>query len=90
MNATIVTRPTTTPQPKIIPGTPWAWGFEDGARGRSIYLGYHLFCGAKLAQYKAGWVEGNALVTDTYVPFQCPELYADAQPAENRDDWIGE
>lgn len=89
MNAMIVTRPTTTPQPKRITSTAWAWGFEDACQGKSIYMGYHLFCGAKLAEYKQGWAEGNALVTDTYVPFQCPELYTDVRCAEDRDDWIG-
>ena len=46
-------------QPKVITGVPWAWGFEDGAKGESIYAGYHLFAGAKLAQYKRGWREGR-------------------------------
>lgn len=46
-------------QPKVITGTPWAWGFEDGAKGNSFYTGYHLFTGAKLSQYKAGWREGR-------------------------------
>lgn len=44
---------------KVVTGVPWAWGFEDGAKGKSFYTGYHLFAGAKLAQYKAGWREGR-------------------------------
>lgn len=54
---------TTTVQPqsfaKVITSTAWAWGFEDGAKGKSFYTGYHLFAGAKLSQYKRGWCEGR-------------------------------
>lgn len=60
MNATmIVTQTTTATQPKVIPSTAWAWGFEDGAQRKSIYTGYHLFAGAKLSEYKRGWAEGR-------------------------------
>lgn len=47
------------PQPTMIPSVAWAWGFEDGSANRSIYTGYHLFCGQRLTQYKAGWMEGQ-------------------------------
>lgn len=46
-------------QPKVITGTPWAWGFEDGAKGVTFYNGYHLFTGAKLSEYKQGWAQGR-------------------------------
>lgn len=47
------------PQGKVITGVAWAWGFEDASKGKSVYEGYHLFAGAKLSQYKAGWREGR-------------------------------
>lgn len=46
-------------QPQVIGGVPWAWGFEDGAKGVTVYNGYHLFVGAKLSEYKAGWAQGR-------------------------------
>lgn len=49
------------PQPKVIPSIAWAWGFEDGSKGVTVYNGYHLFAGKKLSQYKAGWREGKRL-----------------------------
>jgi len=58
-------RNTTAVQPqsfvKVITGTPWAWGFEDAAKGKSVYTGYHLFVGAKLSEYKRGWSEGRKI-----------------------------
>lgn len=48
-------------QPKVITGTPWAWGFEDGAKGQSVYTGYHLFAGPKLTEYRKGWAEGKRI-----------------------------
>lgn len=61
MNSKIVTQnqPQVNVQPKVITGTPWAWGFEDGAKGVTVYNGYHLFVGAKLGQYKQGWAQGR-------------------------------
>lgn len=61
MNAAIVTQnqPQVNVQPKVITGTPWAWGFEDGAQNKSIYSGYYLFCGRKLTEYKQGWAQGR-------------------------------
>jgi hypothetical protein len=44
---------------KVITGTPWAWGFEDGAKGNSVYAGYHIYTGSKLVEYKRGWSEGR-------------------------------
>lgn len=67
---------------------PFAWGFADGCRGESVYAGYCLFIGAQLAEYVRGHAAGREAVS-TYVPFQCPELYRDVQPAENREDWVG-
>ena len=46
----------------IITGVPWAWGFEDGAKGESIYTGYHLFTGAQLTEYKCGWQAGQRAI----------------------------
>jgi hypothetical protein len=46
-------------QTKVIGGAPWAFGFQDGANNVTVYTGYHLFTGSKLAQYKAGWREGQ-------------------------------
>lgn len=46
-------------QPKVISGVAWAWGFEDGAKGVTVYNGYHLFAGAKLSEYKQGWAAGR-------------------------------
>lgn len=48
-------------KPKAITGTPWAWGFEDGSLGKSVYAGYHLFSGKKLVEYKRGWSEARKL-----------------------------
>lgn len=61
MNSTIVTQPTATvkAQPKVITSTAWAWGFEDGAKGVTVYNGYHLFAGVRLGEYKRGWSEGR-------------------------------
>ena len=39
---------------------PFAWGFEDGAQGHSLYAGYTLFCGQKFLQYEQGWKAGQA------------------------------
>lgn len=72
----------------IITSEAWAWGFADGARGQSIYGGYLLFAGHSLAEYQRGWAAGRAAV-DTYVPFQCPELYKDVLPDYQRDDYVG-
>lgn len=47
------------PQPTMIPSVAWAWGFEDGAKGVTVYNGYHLFVGRKLTQYKQGWAQGR-------------------------------
>jgi len=47
------------PQPTMIPSVAWAWGFEDGAKGESVYSGYHLFAGRKLTEYKQGWAAGR-------------------------------
>ena len=47
------------PQPQVITGVAWAWGFEDGAKGVTVYNGYHLFVGAKLSEYKQGWAQGR-------------------------------
>ncbi len=41
---------------------PFAWGFADGAHGKSVYAGYCLFIGAKLAEYQRGWAAGRAAV----------------------------
>ena len=68
---------------------PFAWGFRDGCHGESVYTGYHLFIGSQLTEYKRGWAAGQQ-ATDSYVPFQNPELYRDVLPAEQRDDWIGD
>lgn len=59
MNTQIVTQNPQNVQPKVITGTPWAWGFEDGAEGVTIYNGYHLFVGRKLTEYKQGWAQGR-------------------------------
>lgn len=73
-----------------ISGVPWAWGFEDGAQGKSIYTGYHLFTGKKLVEYKRGWGAGRRATTTNYVPFQqAPEAYRNILPAEQREDWVG-
>lgn len=46
-------------QPKVITGLPWAYGFEDGAQGRSHLNGVDLFAGAQLREYRRGWSEGS-------------------------------
>lgn len=64
MSAQIVTQAdqaTQTAKPKMIAGTPWAWGFEDGSKGVTVYAGYHLFTGKKLVEYKRGWQEARKL-----------------------------
>lgn len=85
MNAMIVTQSTTTPQP-----TAWQLGYEDASAGKSIWYGYYMFIGPQLCEYKLGWLEGQRQADANYVPFQCPELYADAQPDYMREDWVGE
>ncbi len=51
--------PQATVKPKLITGIPYAWGFQDGAQGKSEFTGYHLFAGRKLTQYQQGWREGK-------------------------------
>ena len=86
MNAVIVTRTATTPQP-----TAWQLGFEDASAGKSIWFGYYMFVGPQLTDYKAGWLEGQRVADAAYVPFQhAKEAYGDIRSAEDREDWIGE
>lgn len=59
MNSQIVNQQNVNVKPIAITSTAWAWGFEDGAKGVTIYNGYHLFVGAKLGQYKQGWTAGR-------------------------------
>jgi hypothetical protein len=37
-----------------------AWGFEDGAQGRSEYEGYQYFAGELLGEYRTGHQAGKA------------------------------
>lgn len=59
MNTNSLAQPAHNVQPKLIPSTAWAWGFEDGAKGVTVYAGYHLFAGRKLSEYRRGWNEGR-------------------------------
>ena len=46
---------------KTLVSTAWAWGFEDGARGESVYegLNYWTLGSRKFAEYEAGHKEGR-------------------------------
>lgn len=59
MTSSMVTQNQQNVQPKVIAGVPWAWGFEDGAKGVTVYNGYYLFVGRKLTEYKQGWAAGR-------------------------------
>lgn len=61
MNSTIVTQnqPQVNAKPITVKSIAWAWGFEDGAKGVTVYTGYHLFAGVKLSEYKQGWAQGR-------------------------------
>ena len=50
--------------PIVITGVPFAWGFQDGAKGESEFTGYDYFSsGPKLAQYREGWKHGQRVRT---------------------------
>lgn len=53
-----VSQATSTVKP-IAVDLPYAWGFEDGAQGKSFYTGYDYFAGEKLVSYKTGWHAGR-------------------------------
>lgn len=59
MNTSTVMQQSAAVNPKRVTGVAWAWGFEDGANGKSVYTGYHLFVGRKLSEYRRGWAEGR-------------------------------
>ncbi len=40
----------------------FAWGFEDGAQGKSEYEGYQYFVGPLLSEYRKGHQAGKAIM----------------------------
>jgi len=56
-----VTQTAVVAKPIVVTSEAWAWGFEDGATGKSEFEAYGLFVGEKLADYLAGWQQGRGI-----------------------------
>lgn len=81
---------TTQAAPNVITGTPWAWGFEDGAQGRSLYDGYNVFCGCKFLQYEAGWNAGREAMAHKHASDPAVQVWMNSGAPMAGCTWSGD